>query len=80
MKLAILIEDLSYMLSTKFRFNWVSDTGSAHWASSLFENTKFDIKWSERLEKIEMIFDAEILTKEILRMNKSIEPKLISCG
>jgi hypothetical protein len=49
-------------------------------ASSLFENTKFDIKWSERLEKIEVIFDAEILTKEILRMNKSIEPKLISCG
>jgi hypothetical protein len=25
-----------------------------------------------------MIFDAEILTKEILRMNKSIEPKLIT--
>jgi hypothetical protein len=42
--------------------------------------TKFDIKWSERLEKIEVIFDAEILTKEILRMNKSIEPKLISIG
>jgi hypothetical protein len=38
------------------------------------------MKLASFIEKIEVIFDAETLTKEILRMNKSIEPKLISCG